>query len=192
MYPHEATENIKKINKKGPDGQVLLEAKNFFTSPPRLGSAMVTPGVLIGGNSYEYVSDPFDRKHQIYLAEINKNKAKLKSEVFKTNGPGLQLFFDDKTTYGEVPQKKSIKKATSYAYLKHDTPFIPSNPSKKGATIGKFPEYMPNPITSPTRRPPSEQIPWRHTINGRTKPSPSVTNLLSNLRSEYPVLRKNH
>jgi Domain of unknown function (DUF4586) len=189
LYPHEASDNFKKISKKGPDGEVILEPKNFYTSPPRIGSAVVTPGVLIGGNKFEYMSDPFNRKHEMELTEMKNNKAKMKSEVFKPADKGLRPFADNKNTYGDFPVQKRLKKSSTHNYLKHDMPFIPSNPSKKGSTIGKYPEHIPDPLSSPKRRPPSEQTPWRPTTNHRTKPSPSVTNLVVNLRSEYPTLR---
>ena len=193
LYPHLPSDNHSKTSRKGTDGLVTLEPKNFYTSPPKIGSAMITPGVLIGGNKHEYVSDPYDRKHKLLLEEKKKNASKLQSESFKPPNPGNLPFFSDKDTYGEDPStNKKLKKAKSQSTYKIAVPFVPSNPSKKGSTIGKYPEHQADPFISPERRPATEQIPWRHTTNVRSKPTPSVTNLIYNLRTEYPILKKNH
>ena len=193
LFPHEASDPLTKINKKGSDGLVELGPKNLYTSPPRLGSAMVTPGVLIGGNHFEYVSEPYDRKHKIILEEKRKNDAKMKAGAFRPPNPGGNTFFDDKTTFGEkdIKPKKTLKKSNTCAYFQHKGPFVPSNPGKKGSTIGKYPEHIPDPLASPQRKAPSTAVPWRHTTNQRSRPSPSVSSLVCNLRSEYPLLRMN-
>jgi hypothetical protein len=45
--------------------------------------------------------------------------------------------------------------------LKHEAPFRPSNPSKKGynRTLAKFPEYIPQKETQPERRRPTSEGP---------------------------------
>lgn len=193
LYPHQPTENIKVINKRGPDGLVVLEPKNLYTSPPRLGSAMSTPGLLIGGQELPYQSEPYDRQHKMVQEEIKKSKEKMKSGPFQPPNPTRDTFFNNELTYGETNMpKKSIPRVRTQNILKHDRVFYPSNPSKFGSTIGKFPEFMPDPLSSPKRRPPSEQIAWRPTTKERSRPTPSVTNCVKNLRAEFPMLRKNH
>lgn len=193
LFPHEPSETIKKINKRGEDGLVELGPRNLYTAPAKEGGAMVTPGLLIGGKAYEYVGDPYDRKQQILKAERLKNRMKMQSEVFKPPNPSGRNFFDDKTTYAQVVIKpKTMKKSSTEKHFKHSAPFLPSNPGKAGCTIGKYPEHMADPLASPKRRPPSEQIPWRPSTNYRTRPTPSIINLASNLRSEFTVLRKNN
>ena len=193
LYPHEPSENEKKINKRGPDGLVVLEPKNLYTSPPRLGSAMSTPGLLIGAKELPYQSEPYNRQHKIAQEEFKKNKEKMKAGPFQPPNPTRDTFFNNEITFGETNMpKKPIPRVRTQAILKHDRVFYPSNPSKQGSTIGKFPEFMPDPLSSPKRRPPSEQIAWRPTTKERSRPTPSVTNCAKNLRSEFPILRKNH
>lgn len=192
-YEHLPTENIKKISRRGPDGLVVIEPKNLYTSPARLGTAKTTPGLLIGGHEFEYQPDPFDRQHKMQQDEIKRQKAKLQAESFKPPNPTGKNFFDNEKTFGETNMpKKTIPKVQSLNVYKHDRVFYPNNPSKLGSTIGKFPEYIPDPLSSPKRRPPSEQIAWRPTTNERTRPTPSVTYLAKNLRSEFPTLRHHH
>ncbi|OMJ93761.1 hypothetical protein SteCoe_3205 [Stentor coeruleus] len=192
LYPHEPMENLKKINHRGPDGNVELGPKNLYTSPPRIGSATTTPGVLIGGNKFDYMTEPYDRKHKLIQEEVKKHKAKMQDQAFYPPHPTGRHFYDNVQTYGDVPVSKRMIKSASTNYVKHDHPFIPSNPSKKGETIGKYPEYIPNPLSSPKRKSPSDSIPWKHTTNHRTRPTPSITYSAINLRSEYPTLRKNN
>jgi hypothetical protein len=192
-YEHLPADNVKKISRRGPDGLVVIEPKNLYTSPARLGTAMSTPGLLIGGHEYEYEPDAYDRQHRMQQEELKRNKAKMQADAFKPPNPTGKNFFDNQKTYGETNMpKKTMQKVMSLNIYKHDRVFYPANPSKLGATIGKFPEYIEDPLSSPKRRPPSEQVPWRPTTNERTRPSPSVTNLAKNLRAEYPILRKNH
>lgn len=49
-------------NRKGADGAVVLEPRNFLTNPPKQG--VVGKGTTLGGK-IEYLPDPFDRKKDI-------------------------------------------------------------------------------------------------------------------------------
>ena len=73
--------------------------------------------------------------------------------------------------------------------MKHDEPFVPSNPSKKGynGTIGKFPEYLESPKQEIKRNKEEEKLKtekFRPTYNGLSKPSPSISLNKLNLKKE--------
>ena len=191
LYPHLPSDREKTFKKRAPDGSVQLEPRNFYTSPPRLGSAGVTPGLLLGPD-LEHGSDPYDRKHMMIQEEYKKHKSKMGDRVFVPPNTGNRPFFDDRLTYGEVPMKKKMTKSSTQASFKQPAPFVPSSGFNKWGTIGPYLEHMPDPFISPTRKPPSEAVPWRHTTNKRTIPTPSVISNPKNLRSEYPNLKRNH
>lgn len=189
-YPYKSEEPVKRPSRKGPDGMIELGLRNLYTSPPKTGSGITTPGVLIGGNKYDYMSEPYDRKHKIVQEEIKKDKEKRLGRPFKSPNPTGRNFSNNIQTYGDFPVKKRIRRSASVNYYKHEVPFLPNSPGKIGSTIGKFPEYIPDPLTFPKRKVPSEQIPWKHTTMFRTRPTPSISYSATNLRAEYKVLRK--
>ena len=49
-------------NRKGPDGAVIIEPRNFLTNPPKQG--IVGKGTTLGGK-IEYLPDPFERKREL-------------------------------------------------------------------------------------------------------------------------------
>ena len=74
----------------------------------------------------------------------------------------------------------------------HDKPFKPANPAKSGrhATIEKFPEYVYDPVKPLERRYEDEDAPkkFRPTHNSKTRPTPSVTTNLRNLKASFPTM----
>ena len=186
LFPHEASEVFKTIKRKQPDGSVRIEPRNFYTSPPKQGSN--TPGVLLGPFP-EFMPDPYDRKEKLRKEKSSKFKRVAHDAPFKTTDHGGNTFNKDTEVFGRYEGQKSIpKRSVSQKVAKHDMPFKPNN--FNGGDIGKYPEYMPNPISVAKRKSPSEQIPWRATTQKRTCPSPSVTSNVNNLRSEFPILKK--
>ena len=192
LFSHEPSGDLKKPSKKGSDGLILIGPKNFYTMPTRVGSAMTTPGVLIGGNNFEYIPDPYDRKQKMLSEEKKNHLSKMPKAIFKPPNPGNKPFVPDKIVYRVVIPKKKLKKAPSQPQFYLPRPFIPSHASKPAGPIGKYPEHIADPFISPKRRPSTEQIPWRHTTNLRSRPSPSVSYSCINLRSEYSILRNHH
>ena len=189
-YEHKSEEKLMKKSRRLEDGTVATEPKNFYTSPPKKGAPNTTPGTAFTAN-YEHIPDPYERKHLLQSEEKKKSKAKMQEAPFKSMAYGRRSFFDDKKTYGEdVELKKKEKPPRQVATANHDRPFIPNNPTKKGATIGKFPDYMPNPPKEVKRKQPSSEVPWRTSYRQVSKPSPSVNSIVSNLRSEYPALKR--
>lgn len=60
--------DFKEISKlrKGPDGGVITEPKNFLTMPPKAGTTY--KGTLFGGKT-EHIPDPFERKRELEKKE---------------------------------------------------------------------------------------------------------------------------
>lgn len=76
--------------------------------------------------------------------------------------------------------------------MKHDEPFFPANPPKRGynKTIGRFPEYKEDPMKVVTRKKTKEEDAderkWRTSYKKKSVPTPSVTTNYRNLKSEFP------
>ena len=189
LFPHEPTEIFKKINKRDSDGKVITGPRNFYTSPPKKGIASITPGLLLGP-SQEYISDPYDRKHKLWSEDNTKHKAKMQAQSFKSMDPGGKLFSDFKSTYnGEIPEAKTNRAQVSPIELKHPQPFYPPN-SRNHDTFGEYPKHMPEAYTSLSKSPSLDKPAWRSSTGLRTIPSPSISNSIKNLRTEFPLLRK--
>ena len=183
LFEHQASEVFKKINRRDKDGSVKIDPRNFYTSPPKKGSN--TPGVLLGGYP-EHIPDPYDRKEKPKSPKI---KIAQHDGPFKKMDKGGETFNKDVDVYGGDDMKPKIpKRSVSVNAVKHDMPFRTTSVSKD--TIGKHPEYIPNPMPTVKRKTPSEQEPWRTAIKHRTSPSPTVTGNVRNLRQEFPALRR--
>lgn len=63
-------------NRKGPDGGVMTDPKNFLTSPPKKGTTY--RGTLFGGKT-EHLPDPFDRKKEIDIIERKESHKKMQA-----------------------------------------------------------------------------------------------------------------
>ena len=185
LFPHEPSDVFKSIKRRQADGTVRLEPRNFYTSPPKKGNN--TPGVTIGPYP-EFIPDPYDRKDKLKRGKSSNVRGVVHDAPFKTTDHGNTTFTKDMDVYGGDVKQKPPKRSSSQKGVPHDQPFKPPNPSH--GEIGKYPEYMPNPMHVPKRKAPSEQEPWKATTRQRTSPSPSVTANYKNLRSEFPMLRK--
>lgn len=60
--------------RKGPDGAVVIEPRNFLTNPPKMGQ--VGKGTQFG-EKFEHMADPFDRKKEIARKEREEHEKKL-------------------------------------------------------------------------------------------------------------------
>ena len=186
LFPHEASEVFQKINRKQPDGSVRIDPHNFYTSPPKKGG--YTPGVYFGPFP-EYMPDPYDRKERFKKEKNSKFKGVIHDAAFRTTDHGGENFNKDMDLYKRVDvQKPAPKRSTSQKIAKHDLPFRSSD--QGGRDIGKYPEYIPNPINIVKRKAPSAQEPWRASTQKRTCPSPSITGNIHNIRSEYPNVKR--
>lgn len=187
IYPHEASDVFKTIKRKQADGSVRLEPRNFYTSPPKKGNN--TPGVTIGKYP-EHIPDPYERKEKLMRGKSQKGNGVIHDEAFKGTDHGNGTFWKDIDVYG-IDSKVLVskpKRSSSQKGAHHDLPFRPPNPTK--GEIGKYPEYMPNPMHVPKRKAPAEQEPWRASTQQRTCPTPSVSSNVKNLRSDFPMLKK--
>jgi Domain of unknown function (DUF4586) len=181
LYEHMGSETSKKINRRQDDGSVRLDPKNFYTSPAKKGS--VTPGITFDRYP-EYMSDPYDLKKLKYKQDKARIKVAAHSSPFKSMDHGGKYFgkYIEGCGGGAV-RKKSKSLITSHS----SSPFKPTSINR--GTIGKYPEYIPNPLLPIKRKMPSEQEPWRSTVTSRTTPTPSIVKNFCNLRTEFPSLR---
>jgi hypothetical protein len=103
-------------------------------------------------------------------------------------------FNNDKAVYGEdipIPARKPAPKRQPL--MTHEVPFKPSQPPKHDQirkTIGKFPDYKPDPPKPIVRKQKDENAEekpsWKPSHNHKTRPSASVTTMTKNLRCEFP------
>jgi Domain of unknown function (DUF4586) len=64
----------KKKCRKGEDGAVIIEPRNFLTNPPKVGE--VGKGTSFGGN-LPHMADPFDRKRELLNKDREEHEAKV-------------------------------------------------------------------------------------------------------------------
>lgn len=188
LFPHEASEVHQRLNKKGPDGKVIIEPRNFFTSPAKKGTGQ-TPGVLIGP-LYEYMNEPYDRKKKLMSEERKKHIEKMQSESFKPMDHGGNYFSDNKATFGSEGVLKTTRKIEfTPVVVKHSLPFYPPGVNKQEC-FEKYPEHSPDTRRSPIKTFISDKPSWKDSTVTRTIPSPSISTSAINLRNEYSSLKK--
>ena len=64
----------KKRCRKGEDGSVVIEPRNFLTNPPKQGE--VGKGTSFGGN-LAHLPDPFDHKRELLKKDREDHEAKI-------------------------------------------------------------------------------------------------------------------
>ena len=164
LFDHMPERVEKTIKRKLPDGSVELGPRNFLTKPPKKGHANSTPGVTLGEYP-EYKSDPYERKRELLREEKKRQRAKMQEAAFKTVSHGNRPFSSDADTFGgDLDIKPRIRPHSTVGGVKHDRPFIPSNPPKSGIydkTLSKFPEYIPDPMPVTGKPEKKEEAPWR-------------------------------
>lgn len=166
------------------------------------GGGVLTPGVLFGFTNAEdeprrfpeHVPDDYDSSKKQRKAELEHHRNKLQEVNFKSMTYGNNNFSTNEEAFAyDVPthvprEPKEHKKA-----IPHECDFKPANPMKKGmlkGLLGEFPEHMPDPVPGPApRAAPSEDERMAFRIGApkqTVKPTPSVTTLTRNMRSERP------
>ena len=76
-------------NRKGPDGGVITEPRNFLTNPPKKG--LVGKGTLLGPRP-EHLADPYERKRQLEREEYKDHLSKLQDKPFSQKVKGRETF----------------------------------------------------------------------------------------------------
>eukprot|EP00347_Sterkiella_histriomuscorum_P023179 403335648 len=187
-YIPEYNENTK--SRRMPGGVVVLEPKNFMTSPPKRGQ--VGKQTTFSGQ-IEYLPDPYDNKRQLEKIERLQHLKKIPHKPFTQKVIGKETFSTIQDTYGgNFPLSPEKIQRQSKFEVKHDVPFMPSNYPKKGynKTIGKFPEYKEDPIIEVNRKRQSvnEQAHWKPTQNSWAVTSPSIKSQNKNQNNELPSI----
>ena len=179
-------------NRKGPDGAVVTEPRNFLTNPPKEGE--VGKGTSFGGN-LPHMPDEYERRKELARRERIEHEKKVQEKPFSQRIRGIATFASVKEAFGEdrvYPKKKPNEKHKPL--MSHDAPFKPSNPPKTGynKTIDKFPEYKPDPMKFAVRNKSAEagedRGKWKPSHDKKTVPTPSVTTNYKNLKSEFPTV----
>jgi hypothetical protein len=101
-----------------------------------------------------YIEDPFGRQRELDKKELELHHSKLQDKPFSQKVKGKETFATIKEQFGEDREytaKKPVAKRSPL--MEHETPFKPSNPSKKGynKTLEKFPEYKEDPLKEVVR-----------------------------------------
>ena len=164
-----------------PEKDVLVEPRNFYTSPPKKG-ATFSPNP-------SYIHDNYESKRELLRKELKEHQAKTEGRPFRNMHYGNKEFSEFKSTVGsDIDTKKSPQHKKSPSIEK---PFVPANPGKKGKldTFEKYPEHIEEPPKETRRRSPDSQAPWKITYKDLSKPSPSVQCMKQNIKSEFPQLR---
>ena len=177
-------------NRKGADGGVVTDPKNFLTSPPKKGTTY--KGTLFGGKT-EHMAEPFDRKKELEIAERKDHHQKMQDKPFSQKVKGKETFATIKEAYGEDKEYPARKPAPARdPLMTHDIPFKPSNPPKLGynKTLDKFPAYIEDPLKFAQRKKEGEGEvgKWKPTHNTKTVVTPSVTTNFKNLKTEFPSI----
>ena len=104
------------------------------------------------------------------------------------------MFNSTKNVIGEdieIPQRKPAAKREPC--MVHDKPFKPSHPPKRGynASLDRFPVYIEDPKKPLERRMVEDEGPkFKPTHNSKSRPSPSVTTNMRNLKASFPSIFK--
>jgi len=182
--------------------QDVMPMRQIYSNPTKKGGGgVLTSGVLFGFGEErkfpEHVPDDYDASKKQRTLELEHHKSKLQETAFRSMAYGNHNFSSNTETFGceeptHVPRDPKPDKTVPYP---HEAAFRPSNPMKKDmlkSLMGGFPEHMPDPVPSGfvTRKPPPEgDQPPAFRIGAPVKipkPTPSVTTLTRNMRSERP------
>jgi Domain of unknown function (DUF4586) len=87
----------KKKCRKGEDGAVIIEPRNFLTNPPKEGE--VGKGTSFGGN-LPHMPDPYDNKRQILTKERLEHESKMQEKPFSQMVKKRDTFNPVKEVFG--------------------------------------------------------------------------------------------
>lgn len=186
----------KKKCRKGEDGHVIIEPRNFLTNPPKEGE--VGKGTSFGGN-LPHMPDPYDYKREILRKEREEHESKVQEKPFSQMAKKKDTFNPIKEVFGTdvaLPKiEEELKGQNPPPHMPlHDKPFKPSNPPKKGynKTIDKFPPYKEDPLQAIKRKKPvegEEEPPkFKPSHNKKSMPVVPVATNYRNLKSEFPSI----
>lgn len=202
--PHMDTAKDPIAIKEALDG--VLPARQIYGAPLKKGGGgILTGGVLfgfgedrnpVGEPACNEMSDDYDAAKKLRKKELEEHMKLLQEMPFKSGAYGNNNFSSNTDTYGcdqpsHIPRDPELNKVKPYP---HEAPFRPSHPSKKGmlkGLMGEYPEWKPDPDAAGflMKKQPVEDAPPAFRIgapNQNFKPTPSVTTMVRNMRSERP------
>ena len=195
-YEHKQEINHIQKNYKSEENprDIMIAPRNFITNPPKKGQS--GKQTYFGGK-ITYTEDDYNRPKAIAKAEREAHDAKLQELPFRQRVGKIDLFNSHRKVLEEdVPIPPKPEKAKPVIDDER-APFKPSNPPKVGynKSIGKFPQYLPDPPKPVKRKVPEEGVEeppkFKMTHNSKSRPTPSVATNLRNLKSSFPsVFRK--
>lgn len=178
-----------------------MPPRQIYTAPCKKGGGgVLVGGVLFGfgepGKFPEHLPDDFDSVKKQRRKELEEHKAKVQELPFKGIDYGNKNFHAFEDVYGgyngvptHVPRDPEPDKTKPYV---HEAAFRPAGGVfSKSGLLSELPEFMPDPVVGGATRkpkvdnePPSFKVGFpRHVSN----PTPSVTTLTRNMRSERPA-----
>jgi hypothetical protein len=187
----------------------IMPMRQIYTNPLKKGGGgVLTGGVLFGFDREgredrgfpESMPEDYDSAKKTRKKELDEHKALLEKNHpgntgFKSNCYGNNNFASNTESYhcdvpSHVPRDPMPDMTVPYA---HPAAFVPPNPTKKGALkgcCGEFPEWIADPMPQPVRKVKAEGAHEQAFRIGcpahNPKPTPSVTTLTRNMRSERP------
>lgn len=186
--------DIKK-NYRDADGNVIVEDKNFYTSPAKKGrvgkQTFFTPHPA-------HLPDDYNYPKTLALKEMKEAKKLEQEKPFSQKAKQIGVFASDKAIYGEdVPIPARKPKPEMKPPMEQEVAFKPAKPARSGVSAGfeKFPKYMENPLKFTERKVKVEgeesPSPFKKATNFRSRPSPSVVCNVRNIKASFPsIFRK--
>jgi len=176
------------------DGNVILAPKNFYTWNPKVGET--------GKNCYfnrfpEHIPDDYNWPKKLARKEMEEGKKLEQEKPFSQRAKVWGGFNTTKEVIGEdVPLPHRPAKAEPKPPMEQEVPFKPAKPPRRGysCTLEKFPAYMENPLKFTERRRPVEgeehPPPFKTATHFKSRPSPSVTTNMRNMKASFPSVFK--
>jgi hypothetical protein len=180
------------------NGGILTGPKNILTSGPKVGNC--TQKLASFGGMAKHLADDYNFPKKLAWKELQLHNSKLQDKPFshavKLRGdfnPSKDAFLwkGDAQLRDKVPAKVCDIERNNWK---------PSHPARHGhnKTIGKIPEYKPNPMKFLTRKIKAEgeeeeevKRPFRKTHNFKSRPTPTIACNIRNIKSAFPtVFRK--
>lgn len=190
IFEYKSPDRPKMKKKRDSDGNVIFEPRNFYTSPAKKGAPGVSPGTMFG-EAFEHITEPYDRPKELKRKERLEHLAKVPERPFKPTGNHSNAFNKDEDVYNICDDvKRIVKKPKPMKTANHEAPFKPASNTKgylNDALFGDIPEYVPDPLPSVTRKSPSPTVPWKVTYKDPSRPTPSISALRTNIRSEFKI-----
>jgi hypothetical protein len=180
-----------KKNFKDEEGNIRVGPPNITTCPTKQGKT--TKGTTFGG-PIPYMPDDYYAAKKEAQKDLEYHLSKLQEKPFSQKAKHTEFFNNFRQVYEENPPIPPRQPAPEPPRPQiHDHPFKPTNPPKKGVvTIGKHPEYIPNPPVEkkPVRKAEGEEERkgFKAPTQFRSRPTPSVATNIRNLKASYPTM----